>query len=418
MFVIGLVIITGLIPLTNTGQAAQLRPPQAGLVVRFGDDSVETRCVDLGSNGTLTSEQMLRQSGLDVTVAFDPGAGAAVCKIGQEGCNYPSEGCFCQCTFAPGQPCRYWAFYHLGPNGWVFSQQGASSFTVRDGSVQGWSWGPGGVGAGVEPPLVDFETICVQAAATATPTATTQPSATATVQPSATTQASATATMTAQASATATPTATNAPAAGGVPTPMIAPVPSSTPPAPAPTAPARTATPTASVAPSVTLAPTLTATPEDLATEIATAGIATVVQIVAPTSLPPSATPTSKPPPAIPPTATSTPAAAGGSAEEVPTQAPVAGLATAAPVFVPLVAAQAEPTPTEAATVIPTEAATAEAPGNPRLPPPGERSGIQVEPLQPQPTGWRALPWDMITFVGACIGLAGWLIAARLRKKG
>ncbi|MBP1466626.1 hypothetical protein EYB53_013000 [Candidatus Chloroploca sp. M-50] len=158
-----LALLSGLVPAIPASLAAPVaqNPAQAGLVVRFGDGRVEKACVNLGATGEMTGEQALRASGLTTIVAFDPGAGSAVCKIEQVGCNYPAEGCFCQCTLAPGQQCRYWAYYQWNNNDWVFSQGGSSSRILRDGDVDGWSWGPGGIGLGVEPPAVPFEEICV-----------------------------------------------------------------------------------------------------------------------------------------------------------------------------------------------------------------------------------------------------------------
>jgi hypothetical protein len=333
--VISLAALAGLIPAPPSSRAAQTAPPQAGVVVRFGDGSVRTACVDLGEDGTATGEQVLRDAGLDVTITFEPGAGAAVCKIEQEGCDYPREGCFCQCTLAPGQPCRYWSYYHLGPNGWIFANQGSSTYTVRAGAVEGWSWGPGGIGQGVEPPLLSFSDICSVAAPEA-PTAT--PSATATPTPSAA----------ATASATIAPTATPQPA-GAAPTPMIMPVASRTPPPPPPTQPARTATPTntATPAPTDTALPTPTAAPTDIPPPTA------ILAAQAPTANTPTPdVPTETP--TLPPAATATLAPAGGAA----------ATATAAPLRLPMVAGGAAPrapvaeaTPVQRADVLPTAGA-------------------------------------------------------------
>ena len=183
-----LALLGGMIPARpSMAQAPQTASARAAIIVRFGDGTTHTACVPLGPTGEATGEQVLRNSGLNTIIAVDPGAGSAVCKVENEGCDYPSEGCFCQCTLTPGQLCRYWAYYHLGANGWAISNIGASSSTVRDGAVEGWSWGPGGINNGTEPPPITFGAICAPPA-TATPTPTIVPSATATptIVPSAT----------------------------------------------------------------------------------------------------------------------------------------------------------------------------------------------------------------------------------------
>jgi hypothetical protein len=388
----GLVLLSGLIAPRPAVWAAQPAPAQAGLVVRFGDGATRTACVDLGPDGEATGEEVLRDSGLTTTIAFDPGAGSAVCKIEQEGCAYPAEACFCQCTLAPGQPCRYWAYYRLGATGWAIANIGASASTVRAGAVEGWSWGPGGVGSGVEPPPITFDEICVPPA-TATPTATVTPSVTATAPPSPTVEP--------------TPSPPPAPEA---PQPIIIPVASSTP-RPAPTSaptptdlPAATATLpplTPSAIPSATVGPT--EVPPELPEPTAAPDPTT------PPTAPPE--PTAAPDPTTPPTVPPEPAeaplesAAGGVA------APQAG---AGPLWLPLIAQAAipgptsvppaAPAPTTPPTTLPTTLPTAAPVAAPATPP----------VAAPAPADSGGLGW----FLALSTALALALVVARRRRQG
>lgn len=119
---------------------------QVGLVVRFGDGTLETRCISF-TEDQISGYEVLQRSGLNVVASFDSGMGAGVCKIENEGC--PQESCLtCQ---AP----KYWSYWHLSGGAWTYGNVGASSYTVGDGDVEGWSWGTG------DPPdLVPFDQIC------------------------------------------------------------------------------------------------------------------------------------------------------------------------------------------------------------------------------------------------------------------
>jgi hypothetical protein len=119
---------------------------RAGLVVRFGDGSLTTRCVEF-SGATISGYDLLTRSGLDIVAAFDSGQGTAICSIEGTGC--PAQSCL-TCDMP-----NYWSYWHLKDGAWVYSQAGASGYTVRDGDVEGWSWGSGG-----SPPVVPFDQIC------------------------------------------------------------------------------------------------------------------------------------------------------------------------------------------------------------------------------------------------------------------
>lgn len=194
------------------GHAFADEPKQAGLVIQFADGRTETRCVTLEGE-EVTGADLLTASGLDLNVDTSSGMGITVCQIEGEGCDYPAEPCFCQCT--GGGECAYWNYFYRDPGaaGWTYSALGAILRKIEHGSLEGWVWGNGRT-----PPAdqITFEAVC--APATATPTSTPEPPAP--------TTAPATATPAESLSPTEMPTA--------LPTPTL-PAPSPTP-SPAPDA--------------------------------------------------------------------------------------------------------------------------------------------------------------------------------------
>ena len=135
-------------------------PNRAALVFRYGDGSVQTRCVEFPET-EIGGDELLNRSGVN------PGFGPSmeVCSINGDGC--PTDDCFCQCPFPN---CEYWAYYHLKNGAWQYSSLGAADSVIKDGDVDGWSWGPGNFTQGTEPPVRTFDEICPSTAATATPT--------------------------------------------------------------------------------------------------------------------------------------------------------------------------------------------------------------------------------------------------------
>ncbi len=129
---------------------------RAALVVRYASEQVETHCVSF-AEPSITGEQLLARSGLAVAIDYNAGLGGAVCRIGDAGCAYPRQGCFCRCM---GVQCEYWAYYLWNDGAWHYSPQGASGVSVADGALQGWSWGPGDFASGTEPPAITFADIC------------------------------------------------------------------------------------------------------------------------------------------------------------------------------------------------------------------------------------------------------------------
>jgi hypothetical protein len=126
---------------------------QAALVVRFSDERVEQLCVTF-TEPEITGQELLERSGL-VFELLSSGMGSNVCRVEDVGCS--SDNCFCQCQ---GGNCVYWSYWRLQEDGWRYSSIGAHASTVTDGSVEGWSWGPGSVNQAISPPPVTFEEVC------------------------------------------------------------------------------------------------------------------------------------------------------------------------------------------------------------------------------------------------------------------
>jgi len=127
------------------GARAQ-QPNRVALVVRFGDGSLATRCVEFGEP-EISGYDVLMRSGLNVVAAYYSGEGTAICAIEGTGC--PVEECL-TCDYP-----NYWSYWHLVGGAWVYSQVSASGYTVHPDDVEGWSWG-----AGEPPPIVPFEQVC------------------------------------------------------------------------------------------------------------------------------------------------------------------------------------------------------------------------------------------------------------------
>jgi len=148
--------------------SAQGAPHRAGLVIRFGDGSVITRCVSF-SEPSITGMELLTRAGLSIRVDTTSSIGAGVCKINSQGCD-AGRSCFCQCE---GSTCAYWQYFHAQNGAWKYSILGAALYPVSDGAVEGWAWGNN-----VAPPLMTLDQICASTvlAPTSAPQATRAPS--------------------------------------------------------------------------------------------------------------------------------------------------------------------------------------------------------------------------------------------------
>lgn len=169
---LSLLVVLGVLPSLPAGRSAETN--QAAVVVAFGDGRVESRCVDF-SETAISGLDLLDRSGLSYVVDANGGNGAAVCQIDGTGC--PAGNCFCECS--GGGDCIYWSYWLRLTGVWQYSLIGASSSVVTDGTIEGWSWGPGNPGSAIAPPDLAFSDVCVPpVTATAVATATPEPSAT------------------------------------------------------------------------------------------------------------------------------------------------------------------------------------------------------------------------------------------------
>ncbi len=139
---------------------------RAGLVVVFGDGSVQTQCVDFAEQN-ISGYDLLLRGGYDV-IAQASGNNAAVCKIEGDGCNFPAEPCFCKS--GRSQTDEYWSYWQLDGDEWRYSTRGAGMTRVEHGDVEAWVWGPGERGDDQGLPVVSFDRICTAPEATAAPT--------------------------------------------------------------------------------------------------------------------------------------------------------------------------------------------------------------------------------------------------------
>jgi hypothetical protein len=109
-----------------------------------------------------TGLDVLRQA--EINLVYETGGilGTAICKIGETGCDYPAQDCFCQCL---GNSCQYWTYWYGEEGQWKVSSLGASSRVVKDGDHEGWVWGDGKTSP---PPELLSDDIC-NVLSTATP---------------------------------------------------------------------------------------------------------------------------------------------------------------------------------------------------------------------------------------------------------
>jgi hypothetical protein len=128
-------------------------PLRLGLYVQFEDGSTVTQCVEL-DGPEATGLDVLRQAEIDLVYETGGFLGTAICKIGETGCNYPVQDCFCQCL---GKSCQYWTYWYGKEDQWNLSSLGASGRVVKDGDYEGWVWGDGKASP---PPELLTEDIC------------------------------------------------------------------------------------------------------------------------------------------------------------------------------------------------------------------------------------------------------------------
>lgn len=194
-----LILLTVLL-LLSLNRANADTPHRAGVIVQHGDGSVQAQCVTFPEE-SITGLDILLRSGLDLNIDASNSMGATICRLDGEGCTFPQQDCFCQCT---GSNCVYWSYWRWENGTWVYSNLGASSTSVTDGGIEGWVWGQGNNGASPPPSPPPIDDICAASAPTPTATLTPVPTLTGTPLPP-----------------TPLPTATNTPRPTPVGTPVI-----------------------------------------------------------------------------------------------------------------------------------------------------------------------------------------------------
>jgi hypothetical protein len=151
---------------------------QAGLVIQFADGQSQTWCVAF-EGGTISGDELLARSELEILIDPSSGMGITVCRIEGLGCDYPAEHCFCECM--GGESCAYWNYFYRDPGDdtWTYSALGALLREVPPGGMEAWVWGDGKT---TPPADLTFEALC--APPTPTPeSAAPEPAATETPAP-------------------------------------------------------------------------------------------------------------------------------------------------------------------------------------------------------------------------------------------
>jgi hypothetical protein len=166
------------VTLLSTTPVAAEQTNAAGLVIRHGDGTIIYAYVQFDGD-SITSEDLLTRSGLEVIITPFGGLGAGVCTIDGEGC--PASNCYCKSYTSPAY---YWHYYTLQNTGWREELSGPSSRTMHDGDIDGWSW----TTRDPDLPAVTIEDIATrtsnaETASPATPTTTPEPDTTATTYP-------------------------------------------------------------------------------------------------------------------------------------------------------------------------------------------------------------------------------------------
>jgi hypothetical protein len=115
----------------------------AGLVVRDAEGRVTYAWVPFAEEA-IDGIDLLRRSGIPVITVGFGALGDGVCSIAGQGCGVTE----CRRTVCQGSAAYapYWQYFAQDPGDpavWTWQPLGASSSTVEDGDVFGWSWTAG-----------------------------------------------------------------------------------------------------------------------------------------------------------------------------------------------------------------------------------------------------------------------------------
>jgi hypothetical protein len=142
---------------------AQAGGQNRAVVIVDTGSSVRAACV-LFSEDSISGAEALQRAGMSPVFQGYSGLGGAVCSLNGVGC--PSDGSCLTCQ-APS----YWQYWRSNGGGFAYSGAGASSTSVTDGSVEGWSWG----GTRTAPPFQSVDAVCGAEAPPATSPPETRP---------------------------------------------------------------------------------------------------------------------------------------------------------------------------------------------------------------------------------------------------
>jgi hypothetical protein len=143
--------------------SAQSPVHRAAIVARFAEGQNLYRCIEF-QEASITGEELLRRTNWNIVMDATTSEGNAVCRINETGCGV--EDCFCNCR---GDECVFWSYWHWADGDWEYAITGGGGYSVVDGALEGWSWGPGDGQTGTKPPAVTFAEICGAVASNPTP---------------------------------------------------------------------------------------------------------------------------------------------------------------------------------------------------------------------------------------------------------
>ena len=143
---------------------------RAAVVVRSadGDDvTVKKFCVFF-DEPTISGLDLLDRAGVTY-ISEKSAVGTAICSIDGTGCRSPSQKCFCEFP-------EFWGYWvrDTDDTKWTFASVGAADREVRDGSLDGWSFGKDGK---PQPPAVTVDEACASGPTKASSRTSTTPAA-------------------------------------------------------------------------------------------------------------------------------------------------------------------------------------------------------------------------------------------------
>ena len=138
----------------ETGQQSR-----AGIIVQHASGQLTTRCVTFEGEET-NGEALLNLSNIPFVADVGNSLGSIVCSIEGEGCLFPEENCFCECSGLGA--CTYWSYFIMSEDQkWTYAPVGARMRNIHDGDLDAWVWGAGANSGGdLTLPDMQFEDVC------------------------------------------------------------------------------------------------------------------------------------------------------------------------------------------------------------------------------------------------------------------